>query len=57
MNIKKKLLYNTFYSYLFDSLKINLHDSNATPKKVIPAVTLTTANSIQGNIIFKTSAQ
>lgn len=53
MNIKKKLLYNTFYSYLFDSIKINLHDSNATPEKVIPAVTLTTANNIQGNIIFK----
>lgn len=51
MNIKKKLFYNTFYSYLFDS--INLHDCNSTSEKVIPAVTLTTANSIQGNIIFK----
>lgn len=30
-----------------------LHDPNATPEKVIPAITLTTANSIHGNNTLK----
>lgn len=36
--------------WLYDD---QIYMTNATPEKIIPAVNLTTANSIHGNIIFK----
>lgn len=54
MNTKK----NNYLWYLIFLLFIWLYDdqfymTNATPDKVIPEITLTTANSIHGNITLK----
>lgn len=53
MNSKKTIIYDTEYSYYLTLWWSILYGSNATPEKVIPAVTLTTANSIHGNITLK----